>query len=119
VTPEELLRGAAHLLEKGAIASPEPTSIQRAAAVLARQALEETIAERLRPHGLDPSEASFSAQFLCLQGTMANKALAREAAALWASLSSLTHHSGQELSPTDRDLTALIERTRRVLAELG
>lgn len=91
---------------------------ERAAALMARQALEMRIAERLEPYGVDVNGTPFTTQLLCLQGTMSDKDLARQAASLWASLSTIVHHLGYEISPTGDELTALLRRTARIVGEM-
>jgi hypothetical protein len=114
MSPHQLLDGAATLLGDS-LKRQRTSSVERAAAWLARQALEAVVYLRLREHGLGLKPRPFSAQLLCLQGTTKHVELAREAAALWASLSVLTHHQGHELTPTGSDLAALVDRTRRVV----
>lgn len=116
LTTEDLLEGAQQLLAGDVKLEPGP--VERAAALLARQALELRIAERLVPYGLDAGDARFSDQLLCLQGTIGDKQLARQAAALWASLSAVVHHLGYEIGPTGNDLAALVRRTARIADEL-
>jgi hypothetical protein len=116
LSPGDLLLGAEHLVTGDL--PLDPGAVERAAALLARQALEMCVAARLTPFGLEPSGVSFKAQLLCLQGTMADKELAREAAALWSSLSTLVHHIGYEIGPTGSDVAGLVKRTRRILERL-
>lgn len=116
LSPRDLLDGAEHLLKGGVQLEVGP--VERAAALLARQALEMCMSTRLVPFGLDPTRANFRAQLLCLQGTMGNKDLARETAALWSSLSTLVHHLGYEMGPTSNDVAALIRRTLRITSDL-
>lgn len=117
MTVEALLASAEAML--AGKSNLRQTSIERAAALLARQALEMRVAERLSPHGLDPATASFTAQLLCVQGTMSDKSIPRRAANLWASLSSMVHHVGYEISPNGEDIAGLVRRTIRVVEELS
>ncbi len=116
LTPQDLLEGAAHLLQGNAQMEVGP--LERAAALLARQSLEMCVAKKLDGFGLDSTQARFREQLLCLQGTMSNKQLARDTAALWSSLSTLVHHLGYEIGPTGSDVAALVRRTQRVVSEL-
>lgn len=115
MNPVELLGVAETLLGKPV---DDPGVAERAAALLARQALEMTIAELLKPFGLRATDVDFTSQLICLQGTMADKELARETAAIWATLSGVLHVNGLELSPTETEVLAMVRRTRAVLASL-
>lgn len=116
MSPEALIQRATALA-----AAPhdglDVATAYRAVAFLARQALEDRVAERLVPYELDADEANLTAQLLCLQGTTDDDT-ARQAGQLWSALSTLTHHHGYELPPTAHELQTLLRRTARLLEML-
>lgn len=76
----------------------------RAAALLARQALETAIDERCAAeHEALGSCTSHRAQLLCL-GRLGDPTLAREAAHVWSALSRACHYHAYELPPTAGEL---------------
>lgn len=105
--PRDLVRTAENLLGKPV---DDPGLAERAAALLARQAVEETVGAHLSRFHVDTQEANFTAQLICLQGTMADKNLAREAAAIWGTLSNVLHVDGLELSPTESEVLEMVRR---------
>jgi hypothetical protein len=114
--PTELVALAERLLRVKE--ADDPGSVERASALLARQAIEECAAAILSKYGIDASAVDFTSQLICLQGVMADKDLARDTAALWSTLSTVVHHEGLELSPTETELLALIRRTAAVVSGL-
>jgi hypothetical protein len=77
----------------------------RASALLARQALEATLAElwRLRAPGLE--HCPMRAQLLCVDGCLPNSGdLAARARYAWSGLSRACHHHPYELPPTISEL---------------
>ncbi len=113
--PSELIKVAAELLEKPV---EDPGIAERAAALLARQALEELTAVALNRFGIDATTVDFTSQLICLQGTMADSDLATETAAVWGTLSTVVHHDGLELSPTESEVKEMIGRARSVVGRL-
>lgn len=116
MTPTELTGLARRLLQTKGVDDPE--AVERASALLARQAIEQCAAAILSRYGLDANKASFTSQLLCLQGVMAEKDLARDIAAVWGTLSGVLHHDTLELSPTETELLELIQRAETVVREL-
>lgn len=112
--PADLVRVAGEILEKPV---DDPGMAERAAAFLARQALEELTAAALVRFGLG-ERVDFTSQLICLQGIMADKDLAKETAAVWGTLSTVVHHDGLELSPTESEVKEMIGRARSVVAKL-
>ncbi len=90
----------------------------RSAALLARQALEAAVRAKLDPYATGLDDAPFRAQLLCLQGTVADNDVAREANYLWSALSGATHHCGYELAPSAPDLRSWLAGVERVIAAL-
>jgi hypothetical protein len=91
---------------------------QRAAALLARQALERAVAEALERRVPGASRTSARAQLLCLP-TYAPTEPAVAARYLWSALSGACHHHPYELAPTTEELTRWLAETERVVAALA
>jgi hypothetical protein len=114
VTAEELLAAARRLIERpdAATAGVWP----RAAALLARQALELALAglwaARPAAAGLDGS--SMRSQLLCLTAYL-DADTATRAAYLYAALSRACHYHLYELAPTATELTRWINETTDVV----
>jgi hypothetical protein len=115
VTPDELLVAARHLVERtdAATAGVWP----RAAAFLARQALEEALAllwaAQAGAAGLPRSP--MRSQLLCLTAYLGPAAAAR-AAYLFAALSRACHYHPYELAPTAAELTSWLAETARLIS---
>lgn len=115
-SPSTLLVEARRLVDS---ASPESEGIwARAAALLTRQALEAAVHAKLETYSEGLERAPFQAQFLCLQGVIADSDVAREANYLWAALSSATHHRGYEIAPAAADLREWIAGVERIVGIL-
>ncbi|MBX3271680.1 MAG: hypothetical protein KF729_15545 [Sandaracinaceae bacterium] len=115
MTPRALLAQARELVER-----PVPGTEglwARAAAHLARQALESAMRVRLarRTHRIE--EVSFRVQLLCLT-LECDAAAAAQAAYAWSALSTALHHHGYELPPTARSLRAWVDAVERVVERL-
>lgn len=90
----------------------------RAAALLTRQALEQVIESALSPRIPDLNGVSMRVKLACLN-ELTDPAAAREAAWLWARLSTACHHHPYDLAPTGAELTEWITRVAALLATLG
>jgi hypothetical protein len=114
VTAEELLAAARRLVERpdAATAGVWP----RAAALLARQALELALAGLWAAwpaaRGLDRS--SMRSQLLCLTAYLDGDTTTR-AAYLYAALSRACHYHRYELAPTDAELTRWLNETAQLV----
>jgi hypothetical protein len=114
VTAEELLAAARRLVERpdAATAGVWP----RAAALLARQALELALtglwAARPAARGLDRS--SMRSQLLCLTAYLGGDTATR-AAYLYAALSRACHYHLYELAPTGTELTRWLNETGQLV----
>lgn len=91
----------------------------RAAALLARQALEGALDELWDERGVDLSAVSARAQLLCLRAYLKDDTLAAEVRYAWGALSRGCHHHPYELAPTADELArwiatvhALVHRIR-------
>lgn len=107
MSPRELTAAARSLIEDPNAA----TSIlwARAAAVLARQALESQLALVLRELAPGSPSAPFRAQLLCLTALHHDQALAQRVAYTWSALSGATHYHDYEIPPTASELQSWLE----------
>jgi hypothetical protein len=110
MTPEELLAAARRLVER-----PDAVTAgvwPRAAALLARQALEAAMAAlwAARPRAAGLSECSMRSQLLCLTVYL-DQDTATRAAYLFAALSRACHYHSYELAPTATELTRWLKET--------
>jgi hypothetical protein len=76
----------------------------RAAAMLGRQALEETLDELWSQQAPGLERASTTSQLLCLPALLPDRQLAGRAAHAWAALTHACHHHPYELPPTADEL---------------
>lgn len=90
----------------------------RAAAILARQALETAIKIRLAKKIPGVEDVCFRVQLLCLFDS-ADEGVAGRAGYAWSTLSRATHHQGYELPPTAASLRQWISDVERLLDELA
>jgi hypothetical protein len=90
----------------------------RAAALLARMALESAVSARLAALHPRLPEASMRSKLLVLPLCCSQEAT-MEAARAWAGLSRACHQHPYELAPTRTELADLIRATRTVLAAIG
>ena len=112
---KELLQHARRL-----IAGPDgPVGVwPRAAALLARQALEEGLNRLWENDRLGMAAAGRRTQMLCLDQVIEDEALAADVRAAWSSLSRACHHHHYELAPTAAELEGWIQQTEHLLAVL-
>lgn len=90
----------------------------RAAAVLARQALELSIRERLVRVDPQLADASFTSQLVCLRMIEKDTDAAATASYAWASLSTACHYHPYELAPSAPELRSLIATVADVAQRL-
>jgi hypothetical protein len=116
VSPEELLEAAERLVRE---ASSETSGMwPRAAALLARQALETAMKIRISTRIGRVEELSFQSQLLCLHD-FTDADTARRTAAVWSALTTATHHHGYELPPTAAALEGWLDAARGLVRGLG
>ena len=104
MTLPELLAMAKQLLER-----PDAKTAglwPRAAALLARQALEKGLDEYWRERGVALDEFGIRPQLICLREYIGDAALAGRAHHTWAALSEACHHHPYELAPGHDELKA-------------
>jgi hypothetical protein len=101
-TPAQLLQAARDL-----VAQPGQTVglWPRAAAFLARQALEAALAELWANQASGLEQASFRTQLLCLRAFLGNDALAGRVNHAWWALTRVCHYHPYELSPNWDELS--------------
>lgn len=117
MTPQELLASARDLVERP---TAETAGLwPRAAALAARRALEESLAEVWARRAPGMRQASARAQLLCLPAYLNDRDLARDVAYAWASLSEVCHARAYGTGPTALELDALFGVVDRLLARLA
>jgi hypothetical protein len=117
VTPEELLSEACRLVEHP---DAETAGVwPRAAALLARQALEQAIAGLWagQPGADGLSGTAMQSQLLCL-AAFVDEDVATRVAYLAAALSRACHYHPYELAPTASELTRWLSETAELVAVL-
>jgi hypothetical protein len=100
--PSELLATASGLLRRG-----DPATLglwPRAAALLARQALEASVGGLWERRTLDLKGCAMRAQLICLRTYLGDAELAARAGHAWSALSRASHHHAYELAPTAAEL---------------
>jgi hypothetical protein len=117
MTPAQTLATARHLLQRPSARTTGPWP--RAAALLARQALEQAVDDfwRARSPGLD--RLPMRPQLLCLSSYLPTEGVAARVTHTWSSLSSVCHHHPYELSPSASELLAWIDAVDEALAAMA
>jgi hypothetical protein len=107
LTPAELLAAARTMIYQ----PRQGTSglWARAAALLARQALEELLDALWVREAPGVEHASTTCQLLCLPAFLPDRRLAGQAAHAWAALTHACHHHPYELAPTAEELDRWLE----------
>jgi hypothetical protein len=113
LTPAQLLAAARDVA--GRDAAVTAGLWPRAAALLARQALETAIDDLWRATEPQMIAASARARFLCLPACGVAPGLVVDAAQTWGALSSACHRHAYELPPTAEELDSLFDRVERVV----
>ena len=88
----------------------------RATALLARQAIEETLAKLWAVRAAGVEKCSTRAQLLCLPFYLGDEELVERVSFAWAALSRGCHQHPYELPPTATELTALLETVQAFVA---
>ena len=112
VTPAIDLIGLAEQILEGVIPMP-PNRIPRAAAAVARQALEEAVtahSARLAEGLQRPTMRSL----LIIFRELGDRQTGRTAQVAWDGLSQACHHHAYELQPTTEEVRGLLQLVRRV-----
>jgi hypothetical protein len=115
VSPRQLL-DAARSLTRQAQRDPALSKVRpRAAAVLARQALEAELLAVLGGRFPGIERCPLRAQLLCLQAHLEDKDLAGDVAHAWWALTGACHHRLYELAPSPMELEAWLGTVGRFL----
>jgi len=117
VTPSELLAAAMRLLDR-----PDAGNAgiwPRAAALLARQALEQGLDAYWRAKGLKLAAIGTKPQLICLAGYLPDPQIAGRASHAWSSLTQACHHHPYELATGHLELRALVSDVEAALASMG
>jgi hypothetical protein len=117
MTPDELLAAAKGLMQRPDILI---TGIwPRAAALLARQALEVAMAElwASKRQAAKMSRCTMRSQLLCLTAYV-DPGTASRAAYVFAALSRACHYHSYELAPTAAELTRWLDQTAQIVTQL-
>jgi hypothetical protein len=80
----------------------------RAAALLARQALEDAVRQQCHTISPDLRRATMRSCLICLQNIRGTEQLGRTAQLAWDGLSRACHHHAFELTPTNAEVRHLI-----------
>ena len=94
-------------LAQGLVSRVDPATAglwPRAAALLARRALETSVLELWQRRSLDLAGCSMPAQLICLRTYLEDPELAARAAHAWSALNRACHHHTYELAPTAWEL---------------
>lgn len=111
--PAALVGHARQMVERGT-AGAWP----RAAALLARQALEAAMDELWAARAPEVASLSARAQLTCLPEYLRDRALAGEVAYAWSLLSDACHAHAYDLGPTAEELAARFDVVDRLVARL-
>ena len=112
MTPAEVLAMAQQLLDRPDVKTARLWP--RAAALLARQALEQGLGDHWRRKGVALHEVSTRAQLICLPSYL-DGTLAGRASQAWASLTRACHHHPYELTPGRDELLGWLGTVGEVL----
>ena len=114
MTPDDLLAAARALMQRPD--APTAGIWPRAAALLARQAIETAMAElwAAQRQAADLSGTSMRSQLLCLTAYL-DRGTASRAAYLLAALSEACHYHSYELAPTAAELTGWLDETAQLV----
>ncbi len=107
MTPAQLLKAAEQLLER-----PDAKTAgawPRAAALLARQALEQSLDAYWKLKGLPLERLPTGPQLICLSAYLADESLGERVRHAWGALSDACHHHPYEFAPSAGELRGWIE----------
>jgi hypothetical protein len=113
MTPTELLAAAQRLLDR-----PDARTAPiwpRAAALLARQALEQGLDHFWRAKGLKLDTLATKPQLICLQAYLPDRELAARTNDAWSNLTRACHHHPYELGVGQEELKTWLETVAQVL----
>lgn len=109
-----LLRSARAVLD----GTHEIAQASRAAAVLARQALEDVVVDLCRSSGADLRATNMRTRLVCLR-VLVGETVADLAGSAWSSLSQVCHHHAFQLAPTAGEVGYLIALVEKLISDTG
>lgn len=114
MTPSATLVLAQQLLGR---ADPKTAGLwPRAAALLARQALEQSLDAYWNAKGMGLASLPTTPQLICLREYLNDEPLAARVRHTWNALSQVCHHHPYELAPTVAELSLLLDGVRELVA---
>jgi hypothetical protein len=114
LSQSEVVLAARHLLERTDTATAGLWP--RATALLARQAIESTLADLWRVRAPGVENCSTRAQLLCLSYYLRDERLAEQTSYAWAGLSHACHQHPYELPPTSTELIGWLKSVDELIA---
>lgn len=111
-TPAELLRAADRLASGNGTRSGTPWP--RAAAFLARQAIEASLAELWSRRSPGMATCPARIQLICLSAAGLDADVARQTRHVWAALSAACHHHPYEVGPSSHEVREWIHAAARL-----
>jgi hypothetical protein len=108
---------AAHLLDlaekvlAGTVATPRARAM-RAAAILARSALEDLVTDSCAREGIDVTRTSMRVRLACLRALVPS--IAGDAALAWSGLSRACHQHAYEIAPHHAEVAHLVSKVRQI-----
>lgn len=117
MTPTDLLAAARRLLDR-----PDAKTAAiwpRAAALLARQALEQGLDQFWRGKGVKLDGLATKPQLICLRSYLADREVAAKANDAWSNLTRACHHHPYELGVGQEELKTWLEAVAEVVASAG
>jgi uncharacterized protein YheU (UPF0270 family) len=97
----------------GTVATPRARAA-RAAAILARSALEDLVTDLCAREGIDVARTSMRVRLACLRALI--PLIAGDAAVAWSGLSRACHQHAYEIAPNRSEVSHLVAEVRRVAA---
>lgn len=91
----------------------------RASAILARQALEASVARLWANRTLDLQACSMRGQLICLRTYLGDADLAARTSHAWSALSRASHHHPYELAPTRDELRGWLSLVGKLIQKVG
>ena len=91
----------------------------RASAILARQALEASVARLWDSRTLDLQACSMRGQLICLRTYLGDPDLAARTGHAWSALSRACHHHPYELAPTTDELRGWLSVVGKLIQKVG
>jgi uncharacterized protein YheU (UPF0270 family) len=97
----------------GTVATPRARAT-RAAAILARSALEDIVTDSCAREGIDVGRTSMRVQLACLRALAPS--IAGDAAVTWSGLSRACHQHAYEIAPNHAEVAYFVTKVRQIVA---